>query len=240
MSLAATLTRSSWTPDAVRDAVRASLGRDIVSQFHRLWYDTATTWSMTRYRGIPALKNPCDMQICHELIHELRPTLIIETGTAFGGSALHFADCLAMAGNNGRVVTIDTKNSREFENVDQITCLIGSSIDPEIVAQVAWHVARSPGPVMVTLDSDHARDHVLAELDAYAGFVTPGSFLIVEDTNLGGHPIPIGMIDGGPGAAVDLFLESPVGQHFEREILAERYLLTMHPNGWLRRTKETD
>ena len=166
---------------------------------------------------------------------------IIETGTAFGGSALHFADCLAMTRQGGHVITVDIEaQERTFNTDGAVTFLVGSSVDPAIVDLIRARAALTTGPVLVSLDADHARDHVLAELEAYAPLVTPGSFLVVEDTNLGGHPIPIGMIDGGPGAAVEAFLASPAGQDFYPEKLAERYLLTMMPNGWLRRTKETD
>ncbi len=236
MSLAATLTSTPMDQGDVRASISAHLDRPIVAQFHRLWYDSPTTWPMTKYRGISTLKSPLDMHIYHELIHELRPVLVIETGTAYGGSALHFADCLAMCGSNGHVVTIDVEEQDRTIKGAGITFLTGSSVDPEIVASVGAHVRPGHGHVLVSLDSDHARDHVLAELHAYADFVTPGSFLVVEDTNLGGHPIPIGMIDGGPSAAVDAFLETR--SDFTREPLCERYLMTMHPGGWLRRNSE--
>ncbi len=238
MTLAATVSATEWSADQVRHTVMDARGRAVVQDFHRLWYHTPTTWHMTRYRGIPTLKCPFDLQIYHELIHELRPTLIVETGTAYGGSALHFSDCMAMAHTGGIVVTIDTeKRERPIDSTGGIIRLHGSSIDPKIVRRVHEAGARPHGAVvLVSLDADHARDHVLAEMEAYCDMVTPGSFMVVEDTNLGGHPIGVGLDDGGPAAAVDTFLKTH--PEFKREAICERYLLTMHPGGWLRRTTE--
>ncbi len=138
-----------------------------------------------------------------------------------------------MAGG-GRVVTVDLeRRDPTFNDHPAITRLLGSSVDPAILDAMRAAVTASPGPVLVSLDSDHSADHVFAELEAYASFVTAGSYLVVEDTNIAGHPIPMGMDDGGPRKAVDAFLATHPA--FVREPLCERLLLTMHPGGWLRR-----
>jgi cephalosporin hydroxylase len=118
-----------------------------------------------------------------------------------------------------------------------VTYRVGSSVDPEIVAYAAERAARCDGPVLVLLDSDHHAAHVRAELDAYAPLVTVGSFLVVEDTNVNGRPV---LPDFGPGPAeaVEAWLASPTeGPIFQRDALPERYLITMHPGGWLRRVR---
>jgi len=88
--------------------------------------------------------------------------------------------------------------------------------------------------VLVLLDSDHSKDHVLAELRAYSGFVTAGSYLIVEDTNIGGHPVST---DAGPGPmeAVDEFLAE--NRTFAIDESKEKFFLTFNPRGYLRRTR---
>lgn len=223
------------TADARRDiaALRAQHG-EVLDAFHRIWYDAYFTQGMTYFEGVPMLKCPNDLWIYQELIFDLKPTLIIETGTAFGGSALFFARQLEKLGA-GSVVSVDISPAERLPRHSRITYLAGSSIDPSVVAMVAKR-ARAHERVMVVLDSDHGADHVAAELEAYAPLVTRGQFLVVEDTNIDGHPVNIDWKGGrGPHTAVEGFL--PRYPEFARDPLCERYLLTMHPGGWLRRIK---
>lgn len=224
------------TPEELAAQIQAAQAQPCVDQFHMLWYHAPHTWAMTRYKGVPMLKCPMDLQVYHELIWDLRPDLVIETGTLFGGSALWFADQMEPWG--GRVVSIDIENQREpvaggyqFTPVKHpyITFLEGDSTAPATVARAAASAAPTDR-VMVVLDSDHHEAHVRKELDAYAGLVSVGSYLVVEDTNISGRPLVV-PDDGGPGAAVESF----VAEHpeFGANALCERFLLTMHPRGWL-------
>lgn len=230
--MTAAIVQTACTPVEVRNTVLLALQDPAVEAFHKLWYSTPTTWGMTRYRGVPTMKSPFDMQMYHEIIMATRPGLIIETGTAYGGSALHFADCQQMAGvTAGAVLSIDVEARQECSHPG-VVFHAGSSTS--VHAQTAARAAAADcKTVLVSLDSDHTRAHVAAELNIYAELVTPGSFLVVEDTNIGGHPVESGGDDGGPLAAVDAFLSEHA--EFVREPLCERYLLTMHPGGWLRR-----
>ncbi len=89
---------------------------------------------------------------------------------------------------------------------------------------------------MVILDSDHSRDHVAKELELYADLVTPDSYLVVEDTNVNGHPV--NRTHGpGPMEALDRFLASR--NDFYRDRNRERYLMTFNPKGFLRRAKQS-
>lgn len=213
-------------------AVLQSQHRDTIDAFHKVWYNAYFTHGMTYFEKVPLLKNPLDLWVYQEIIFDLRPSLIIETGTAYGGSALFFARQLEKLGQ-GSVVTIDVAPHHELPRHPRITYLPGSSVDERIVALVTAR-ARAHERVMVVLDSDHSAAHVTAELQAYAPLVTLGQYLVVEDTNINGHPVDLHWKGGpGPRAAVDAFL--PQYPEFERDVLPERYLLTMHPGGWLRR-----
>jgi cephalosporin hydroxylase len=107
----------------------------------------------------------------------------------------------------------------------------GSSTDPEVLAQVKARITDESN-VMVILDSDHSREHVLAELHAYAPLVTPGQMLIVEDTMLNGHPVHA---DFGPGPmeALDQFLAE--SDDFSIDPMGAKFLVSFNPRGCLRR-----
>jgi Cephalosporin hydroxylase len=111
----------------------------------------------------------------------------VETGTAHGGSALCLAT-LCEATGHGEVVSVDIGEWPDRPRHPRLTYLTASSTDPAAVERVAQR-ARGARTVLVVLDSDHRRDHILAELYAYAPLVTPGSYLVVEDTNVNGHPV---------------------------------------------------
>jgi cephalosporin hydroxylase len=205
-------------------------------RFHRLYYDRRPqTWSNTSWLGTKVAKCPLDLWVYQELVQELRPALVIETGTFLGGSALFFASCMDLV-DHGRVITIDVEPRPGRPTHPRITYLSGSSTDPSILETVRREAAEG-GTVMVVLDSDHTYDHVLAELDAYAPLVTENSYLVVEDTNVNGNPV---LPDFGPGPheAVDAFLERR--PPFVRDRTREKFLLTFNPGGWLRRLPETE
>lgn len=216
---------------------RLSLSRSqeaaIVDQFHRLYFDARAfnmTWRNTFWMGHPVLKCPLDLWQYQEILHDLRPDLVVETGTAYGGSALFLAHVLDVLGQ-GQVWTVDVEPRSGRPEHPRITYLAGSSVDPAVVSRIAGQAERSR-VVVVILDSDHRRDHVLAELRTLGPFVTPGSFLIVEDTNLNGHPVEP---DYGPGPmeAVDRFLAER--GDFDVDRRWEKFFLTFSPRGYLRR-----
>jgi cephalosporin hydroxylase len=100
-----------------------------------------------------------------------------------------------------------------------------------LVDEIRGHAAAA-GVVFVVLDSDHRREHVLAELQAYADVVTPGSYLVVEDTSVNGHPVAP-EFGPGPMEAVERFLETD--ERFVVDRSREKFLLTFNPGGFLRR-----
>jgi cephalosporin hydroxylase len=203
----------------------------LIDQFHRLYYSSRErTWGNTFWLGHHVLKCPLDLWTYQEILHEVQPELIIETGTYRGGSALFLASISDLLGK-GQVVTIDSARQNGRPRHRRITYLTGSSTSEKILRQVRRR-ARGKSTVLVILDSGHGKDHVLAELHAYAPFVTPGSYLVVEDTNLNGHPVES---DHGPGPAeaVAEFLEQ--NDAFVRDESREKFLLTFNPGGYLKK-----
>lgn len=218
--------------DDVRATVRATQAehRETIEAFHKVYY-RGYTWSMTMWMGVPLMKHPCDLFALQDILTGLKPALIVETGTAFGGSALFLAHLCDLIGA-GHIITIDMEPSPTVPRHPRITYRVGDSSDPEIVDYVRDRAARCGGPVVVILDSDHHEPHVTKELAAYAPIVTPASFLIVEDMNINGHPV-FPEFGPGPTEAVAAFLADH--PEFQADALPERYLVTMHPGGWLRR-----
>jgi cephalosporin hydroxylase len=203
---------------------------DAVADFARLYYDSERrTWKNTRWLGVGVQKTPLDLWIYQELLTDIRPSLIVETGSAAGGSALYLATVCDALGT-GEVITVDIAEAARPTH-RRITYLRGSSTSPDVVSAVLER-ARTASPVIVILDSDHSRDHVLAELDCYADLVTPGSYLIVEDTNINGNPV-LPKFGPGPMEAVSEFLRSRTDFEIDRE--CEKFFLTFNPGGYLRR-----
>jgi cephalosporin hydroxylase len=211
--------------------------QETLDRFHQIFYDGPNTWHQSKWLGIEALQNPNDVWITQEIIVEVAPDLIIETGTRLGGSAVLWAMIQREVNPEGRVVTIDI-NPVEGPVThlalwqERVEFRHASSVDPDLVAELS---KRARGKkVLVILDSDHREDHVYKELHAYGPMVSPGSYLIVQDTNVNGHPV-LPDYGAGPMEALDRFLAEK--SEFEVDSSRERFLFTMHPRGYLRRAR---
>jgi cephalosporin hydroxylase len=210
---------------------RTATGRRLAARaFHHAFYD-AREWERSRWLGVAALKTPQDLWIYQEIIYETRPDLIVETGTFNGGSALYLATVCDAIGS-GRILSIDLRLQDDLPNHARLEYVAGSSTDPAILARVRDEADKS-GRVMVLLDSDHSRDHVLEELRGYGPLVTEGCYLVVEDTNINGHPVNR-YWGPGPMEALQAYLSEGAPFTVDRE--RERFMLSFNPNGFLRRT----
>lgn len=232
--------RETPTTRITRGAFRAPTGFEpldpaqqaVVDDFHRLYYEQRGEGRKTvilSWFGWRMLKCPMDLWTYQEIIAETRPQLIIESGTRWGGGALFLASMLDLQGS-GRVLSIDIDTAPTRPQHPRIEYLAGSSIDPAIVDRVRRAAAGKR--TLVILDSDHHADHVAKELAIYPDFVSPGGYLIVDDTNIGGNPVWQDE-DAGPMAAVKAFLASTDAFVADRD--RERFMMTMNPLGFLRR-----
>lgn len=195
----------------------------IIAEFNRIYHSAGMkTWMSATWMGFPIRKAPTDLFIYQEIIHRTRPDVVVETGTFKGGSALFIAQILDGNGS-GQVITIDNTNHPERPTHPRISYMIGSSLDPSVIREVK---SRCAGRVMVILDSDHMYDHVINECLAYCDLVTPGLYLIVEDTN-------IVTPDCQATLAVDQFLKRRPEFHPDEN--CERLMLTFNPRGYLLR-----
>lgn len=202
-----------------------------ITLFHKLIYfhKRDSTWSNTRWMGAKVQKIPFDLWIEQEIIFETKPDLIIETGTFDGGSTLFYAHLFDLLGK-GEVISIDVAAQPGLPEHPRITYVSESSVAPEVVSMLR---ERATGKrVMVVLDSDHSQSHVRAELDALADLITPGCYLIVEDTNVNGHPV---LTEHGPGPMEALRDWLRTNPHFDVDRSREKYLVTFNPSGYLKR-----
>jgi cephalosporin hydroxylase len=201
-----------------------------------------------RWMGRPIIQFPQDIVALQEVIWDVRPKVIIETGVAHGGSAVFFASMLELLGDpDGRVIAVDidirAHNRTAIEAhpmARRIHLVQGSSTSNEVVKQVTSQVS-GISPVLVVLDSNHTEEHVLGELERYASLASVGSYVIVMDTSVEYAPKDLfPNRPWGPGnsplSAVRAFLKED-----DRFSIDERYdhklLISVAPQGFLRRVK---
>jgi cephalosporin hydroxylase len=211
----------------------------ISDEYHK-WYEKNRIWEQTKWLGVPMWKLPFDAFIIQELICMIKPDFIIETGTGCGGASVFYASLLQLFGH-GRVISIDIDSSKQnwyecdlFSVLNRIKLINGSSIDQETINLIKKCCNPNKEIGMVILDSWHSYDHVLEEMRLYNKYVSRGSYLIVEDTHVSGHPVEWDY-GKGPYEAVQTFLEE--NDNFVVDKLCEKFKMTFNPNGYLRRVK---
>ena len=213
-----------------------------VLQSAQLKYSYNFTWL-----GCPIIQFPQDIIAMQEIIWQVKPDLIIETGIAHGGSLILSASMLELLGGDGQVLGIDI-DIREHNRVElekhsmykRITMIQGSSIDEDIAKQV-HDFAKDKKRILVLLDSMHTHDHVLKELQLYSPLVTKSSYLVVFDTIIEDMPKdffpyrPWGK-GNNPKTAVWEFLKTNNRFEIDKEI-ENKLLITVAPDGYLKRMR---
>jgi len=212
------------------------------------------------FLGRPIIQYPQDILAMQELIWEIKPDLIIETGIAHGGSLIMSASMLSLldycdAIEQGTIldpkvprrrvlgvdINIRAHNRLAIENhqmANRIDMIEGSSIDPSVISQIQG-MSRGYERVLVCLDSNHTHEHVLAELEAYAPLVSPGSYCLVFDTVI--EDMPAEMFPDrpwGPGDNPKTAVWEYLKTHPEFEIdkqMDHKLLISVAPDGYLKR-----
>lgn len=205
--------------------------------FHRLYYYSRNSWQSNTFLGYPIQQNPIDMYIYQELIYRLRPQYIIQTGIFNGGSILYFAKLLDLieSPQDTPVIGIDISLSVKARTLShpRIQLIEGDSINAKTIDRVSALLKGSVG--LVSLDSNHSQRHVFRELQLYSSITAIGSYIVVEDTNVNGHPV---CTKHGPGPleAVNEFLAQDKRFIRDDEIWS-RHFLSHHQRGFLKRIR---
>jgi cephalosporin hydroxylase len=195
------------------------------------------------WMGRPVIQYPQDLLAMQEILWEVKPDLVIETGIAHGGSLIFYASILELIGH-GEVLGIDIdirphqrKAIESHPMHRRIQMIEGSSTDPVVLESVRKHCA-DMGRILVALDSNHSFDHVYQEMEAYSPFVTKGSYLIVFDTIIEHLPDdlypdrPWGKGDNPETAVID-FLNNNNRFVIDKTI-TDKLLITVAPGGYLK------
>jgi len=228
---------------AGEDEKLRTLSLQWVNTSARYLYSYNFTWM-----GHPIIQFPQDIIAMQEIIWQVKPNLIIETGIAHGGSLIFYASLLELIGGDGQVLGVDI-DIREHNRVEiekhpmfkRIRMIEGSSIDDNTVKKV-YDFAKNKKRVLVVLDSNHTHNHVLKELQLYSKLVTKGSYLIVFDTIVEDMPEdffpdrPWGQ-GNNPKTAVWKFLQTNDRFKVDREI-ENKLLITVAPGGYLKCIKD--
>jgi cephalosporin hydroxylase len=209
----------------------------LAKRYYHLWYYNTSVWQQTTWMGVQTYKSPMDMWNYQEILVSLQPSLVIEFGTWHGGSALFFSSVMRQIGRPYVVVSVDITVSRISEKTKSdpnIRLLTMSSASSEARESIKTLRHDYPGSAFAILDSDHSKEHVLAEMIIMRDILVAGDYLVVEDSNINGHPV---QKSSGPGpyeAIEEYFRRFPKDyQHdFARE---QKFGFSFAPQGFLRR-----
>lgn len=219
--------------------------KKISNQFAEATIRSGYSYNFT-WMGRPIIQYPQDMVAMQELIWDIKPDLIIETGIAHGGSIIFYASIMELIGK-GEVLGIDIDirehNRAEIEKHPmnkRISMIEGSAISEEVIMQVKKY-AGGKETVMVCLDSNHTHDHVLEELELYSPFVTVGSYLVAFDTIVEDLPADLytdrpWSVGDNPKTAVHAFLKNN-DQFMINSAIDNKILVSVAPEGYLKRIK---
>ena len=201
------------------------------------------------WMGLPIIQLPQDIIAMQELIWEVKPDLIIETGIARGGSVIFYASMLELLGNGGKVIGVDVdirKHNRDaieqHPMYKNIILIEGDSTSEDVLNLVKGHIdANQSKKILVTLDSNHTHEHVLEELGLYSPFVSEGSYIVVFDTIVEDMPqgyFPDRPWDKGdnPKTAVYEFIAENNNFIIDDEINS-KLLISVAPDGYLKRVR---
>lgn len=202
--------------------------------YHK-WYYDSEVWLGVKFLGVPCYKSVSDMWNYQEIIWELKPSLIVEFGTRYGGAALFFSVIGRRVNPALKVLSVDIGHDEVHApifNDPAIQLMTCSSTNAAVATAIQSLRAIYPGPVFFILDSDHSKDHVLAELESLRAVTRTGDYVIVEDGNINGHPV-LPEWGQGPYEALEEYGLRYPDDYICDKSREEKFGFTFAPNGFL-------
>lgn len=215
------------------------------------WYYNTNVWRNVTFMGVYCAKNVLDLWNYQEIMWELKPGLVVEFGTYAGGTALYLAwvmRCVHLFGQgpSPRVLTVDTdhrplhpfaRTAYALNGIETVEDFSTGEYSRSRITQNlsdAWKVSGRDLAVMFIMDSDHSKENVLAELQMLRDLTRPGDYVIVEDSNINGHPVKP---DFGPGPweAIEEYERHHPDDYEHDESRENKFGMTFNPRGYLRR-----
>jgi cephalosporin hydroxylase len=209
----------------------------VAAEYHK-WYYGTLIYCKTTWMGVKCWKSVSDMWNYQEILFELKPSLVIEFGTYNGGSALFFASVMRQNGRPFKVLSVDISHKvldPAAQRDPDILFVKSSSTAPVIAEQIQGLKAQFPGKIFAILDSDHSMKHVLAEMKLLRPFLSAGDYLVVEDSNINGHPVLPGW-GPGPYEAIEAYEHEFPNDYTHDRNRENKFGWTFAPNGFLIRS----
>lgn len=216
-----------------KSSIKKKMNQRLINKFSYFFYHSKAL-TTTKWLGVNLLKFPTDLWIYQEILFDKKPDVIVECGTWDGGSAFFLASLCDLMGK-GEIISIDINFKESFPKHERVTYVTGSSTSENIVSQVKKLIGSADKKVMIILDSDHSKGHVLKELEIYSELATVGQYIIVEDSIVNGHPA---FPDHGPGPMEALLAFLDKDDRFASDLSREKFFVTQNPKGYLLKTKQ--
>lgn len=205
------------------------------AQEYLKWYFGTMVWQQTTWLGINCWKSVTDLWNYQEILFSLKPTLVIEFGTRFGGSAVFYTSILRLIGQPFKVLSVDISFDAlnpAARGYPEIEFVESSSTVPAVAERIRQLKSEFPGRVFAILDSDHSKDHVLAEMKMLRPLLCAGDYLLVEDSCVNGHPIMPGF-GPGPYEAIEAYEREFPDDYTHDHGRENKFGWTLAPNGYL-------
>jgi cephalosporin hydroxylase len=211
---------------------------DAVATEYCKWYYGALVQNTTTWSGVTCWKSVSDMWNYQEILFELKPSLVIEFGTRYGGSALFFAHVMRQNSRPSqpfKVLSVDISHKvldPAARRDPDILFVESSSTAPMVAEQIQRLKFQFPGRIFAILDSDHSRDHVVAEMKLLRPLLSAGDYLVVEDSCINGHPVLPGW-GPGPYEAIEAYEHEYPNDYIHDRRRENKFGWTFATNGFL-------
>ncbi len=163
-----------------------------IAEKYHLWYYNTEVWKQTHFLGVTCWKSVSDMWNYQEILWDLKPDLIIEFGANEGGTTLFFHTIMKTIKSDFKIFSVDIDDSKldpRIRTLSEVEFSKSSSTDEKILNRLKEITGKKQMRIFAILDSDHSKKHVLGEMRLLREILTKGDYMVVEDSNINGHPV---------------------------------------------------